>query len=258
MRPHTPDERKRVRATKVSDAMLRALVTYYSKGSAPPPGSIAYYKGRFSLEYDTEEPVLLRVPGIDMDPSIIGTDGAASDGRAKREDDIGAWAAVRGDGWALVGTFAGEFVNSHTSEAQGIRYGLRFVPDNGSVLLRNDAVSVMAEIERLSKGGPIREGPIRDWDALNEIVWHTRVRKVRLALQHVQDEEGGTIKDRIPSDPLVGAAHRLSWCARRLRLSRTTLDEEAVQWLREAGGSGARWQADLYRTWHSFRDRERV
>lgn len=239
-------------AGPVDDRMLQTLARYYERGSAPPRGTRADRESRFPVQYDVDEPVLLHLPGIDEDPTLIGTDGSSSD-----RLNTGGFAAVRGDGWALAGAFKGPIVTSMVCEVEGIRFALRLVEEHASVLVRLDSTRVISEVMRLTEGREIRPSPVRDWDALNEIEWHLRRRGIHLALQRIPDAEGGTDSERIPSDPLMGAAHRLAWSVRQMRLYDIPLEGDALAWLRQVGASGKRWSSEMHEAWAAFWRRHR-
>ncbi len=232
---------------RVTDDMLAQLQEHFSGGSAPSPHDKAARQRRgFRVAFHIPQPVMIKLPGVNEDPSLVGADGSSSD-----HAGFGGFAGVRGDGYAIVGAFAAPIVTSSIVEAEAVRHGLRLAPDQTRALVRIDCVPVIQAIEDLLRGRPIGPGPVRDWDALNEILWH-RGRLLNISLQRVPDAEGGTDSDRIPSDRLMGAAHRLGWWARASAMSGIPLEGDALDVLRHVGASEIRSTTILRKVWGRY------
>lgn len=231
----------------VTPAMLQELVRHYKGGSAPPINYAGDRFDTFRAAYQTPDPVTLYVPGLESRASVIGTDGSSSDAQG-----VGGYAAVRGDGWALAGSFSGPAMNSETCEAQAVRFALRLAADRSSVLLRLDPYRVIRVIQRLIEHRTITPSKVRDWDALNEILWHIEARGLNVSLQRIPDAEGDNNHDRIPSEPLMGAAHRLCWSIRKMCLAGIRPEGAALAWLTKIAASGIRWDAEMFQAWNVF------
>ncbi|MGA4989930.1 hypothetical protein [Nonomuraea bangladeshensis] len=230
---------------EVTPGMLAELARHFGNGAHCLQEHGWTGPQRTPVIYEVAPPLRFQLDGFTGSRNMVGTDGSVSP-----DSEHAGYAAVHADGYVTVGTFTGPDMNCQTAEMQAVRYALRRSGE-GPVTLLLDNQETITAVQRMARTGRLAAGCCRDEQAVAEVRDLLRLRPV--TVRHVPDIEGTTTWDRLPSNPLMAAAHRLAWTARRMRVDGIALEGEAADWLRMIAAAGLRRTSTLRRRYESFR-----
>ncbi|KAB8186917.1 hypothetical protein FH608_046360 [Nonomuraea phyllanthi] len=234
-------------AEEVSSEMLAALAYRFANGTSSPEGSSWTAPHQAPETFEVARPIRFRLDGFTGQRNVIGTDGSVTP-----ECEHAGFAAVSGDGHVTVGTCHGPRMNSQTAEMQAVRFALRRSGE-GPVTLLLDNQEVIAAVQHMARTRKPASGGCRDRQAVDEV--NNLLRRRPITVRHVPDAEGTTTWDRMPSNPLMAAAHRLAWSVRRMRLDGIEPTGAAVDWLQAIAVAKTRRTSTLRDRYETFRRR---
>ncbi|WP_214107272.1 hypothetical protein [Acrocarpospora catenulata] len=233
----------------VTQEALEALREHFAGGSGG--SSERGWSGPEPVSWRYRQVALARflLPGFSGPRTLIGTDGSVTEG-----SDLAGVAAVHGDGYVTVSVIEGPAPHSQTAEMAAVMYALRR-SGHGHVMLMLDNLQILEAVQLMNHRARVVTGGCQDQGMAAEVL-NLLSQDRQVTIRHVPDAEGGTTSNRMPSQPLMAAAHRLAWTARRLAIDGYALEGEALAWLQSAATRTTRRTNILRLSYDAWRRRQ--
>lgn len=208
----------------VTRDMLTDLQQHFANSGKTSKKGGVVTPGREPLNIQHGPPLSLELPKIGGLPHHLAANGCSTN-----NDGIGAYAAVTGNGRAVVGYFTCPAVSVRIAALQGVRFGLRELDvDRAEVFVSNGTVA--EALRRIAAGRSVRYfGALADHNGIREIA--RSARRIDIQVRQV-DGRGAHL---LPEHSLLEITNCLSLSACRLAVHGIPFDRNTHEWLREVG-----------------------
>jgi hypothetical protein len=219
----------------VSQNILADLQRHFAESGAARENSGIVTSIREPLSIQHGPPLNLELPEVGNLSHRLAVNGSSTD-----SEGIGAYAAVTGNGRAVVGYFVCPTVNSQIAEVQAIRFGLRELDvDRAEVLMTN--IAVAESLRNIAAGKPTMHiDSLADRNGIRDIA--RSARRIGIQVRRINSNCTGSL---LPDHPLVRVASRLSLAACRLAVHGIPFDASTHEWLRKEGCNSGRRRCNL-------------